>query len=233
MNLDIKQGDIVAIVGPTGAGKTTLVNLVMRFYEINDGAITLDNHDIRDYKRETLRGSVGMVLQDTWIFKGSVRANIRYGRSDATEEELIAAAKAAKVHHFITTLPGGYDFILNEDGTNISQGQRQLITIARAIISNPRILILDEATSSVDTRTEFAIQTVMEEIHEKTGQHLLLRTVYQQLKNAKKIIVMNQGSIIETGTHQELLDAKGFYAELYNAQFLGASENTASNQSAS
>ena len=232
MNLDIKQGDIVAIVGPTGAGKTTLVNLVMRFYEINDGAITLDNHDIRDYKRETLRGSVGMVLQDTWIFKGSVRANIRYGRSEATEEELIAAAKAAKVHHFITTLPGGYDFILNEDGTNISQGQRQLITIARAIISNPRILILDEATSSVDTRTEFAIQTVMEEIMKNRTTFIIAHRL-STIKNAKKIIVMNQGSIIETGTHQELLDAKGFYAELYNAQFLGASENTASNQSAS
>ena len=224
MNLDIKQGDTVAIVGPTGAGKTTLVNLVMRFYEINSGSISLDGTNINDYKRETLRGSVGMVLQDTWIFKGSVKANIRYGRSDASDEDIIEAAKAAKVHHFISTLPGEYDFILNEDGTNTSQGQRQLITIARAIISNPRILILDEATSSVDTRTEYAIQTVMEDIMKNRTTFIIAHRL-STIKNAKKIIVMNRGSIIETGTHQELLAANGFYADLYNAQFLGSSKN--------
>lgn len=224
MNLSINTGDTIAIVGPTGAGKTTLVNLVMRFYEINEGSIVLDGTDLRDYRRDLVRSSVGMVLQDTWIFKGSVKANIRYGRSDATDEEVIEAAKAAKVHHFITTLPGEYDFTLNEDGTNISQGQRQLITIARAIISNPRILILDEATSSVDTRTEFAIQTVMEEIMKNRTTFIIAHRL-STIKNAKKIIVMNQGKIIETGTHQELLDANGFYAELYNAQFLGMTSN--------
>ncbi len=232
MNLDVKQGDTVAIVGPTGAGKTTLVNLVMRFYEINKGSISLDGVDIRDYKRGTLRGSVGMVLQDTWIFKGSVKANIRYGRNDASDEDVIKAAKAAKVHHFINTLPGGYDFVLNEDGTNISQGQRQLITIARAIISNPRIIILDEATSSVDTRTEFAIQTVMEELMTNRTTFIIAHRL-STIKNAKKIIVMNHGQIIETGNHQELLAANGFYAELYNAQFLGTTQNGDSVQSES
>lgn len=225
MNLDINQGDTIAIVGPTGAGKTTLVNLVMRFYEINGGAIYLDNTDLRDYARETVRGSIGMVLQDTWIFKGSIKNNIRYGRSEATDEEVIEAAKAAKVDHFISTLPGGYEFTLNEDGTNISQGQRQLITIARAIISNPRILILDEATSSVDTRTEYAIQSVMEEIMKNRTTFIIAHRL-STIKNAKKILVMNHGTIIETGTHQELLAAKGFYAELYNAQFLGTTQTT-------
>ncbi len=232
MNLSINKGDTVAIVGPTGAGKTTLVNLVMRFYEINKGSISLDGHDLRNYKRDIVRSSVGMVLQDTWIFKGSIKANIRYGYNNASDEEVIAAAKAAKVHHFITTLPGEYDFILNEDGTNISQGQRQLITIARAIISNPRILILDEATSSVDTRTEFAIQTVMEEIMQNRTTFIIAHRL-STIKNAKKIIVMNQGNIIETGTHQQLLAANGFYAELYNAQFLGASESNDSENSIS
>ncbi len=225
MNLDINQGDTIAIVGPTGAGKTTLVNLVMRFYEINGGAIYLDNTDLRDYARETVRGSIGMVLQDTWIFKGSIKNNIRYGRSEATDEEVIEAAKAAKVDHFISTLPGGYEFSLNEDGTNISQGQRQLITIARAIISNPRILILDEATSSVDTRTEYAIQSVMEEIMKNRTTFIIAHRL-STIKNAKKILVMNHGTIIETGTHQELLAAKGFYAELYNAQFLGTTQTS-------
>ena len=225
MNLDINQGDIIAIVGPTGAGKTTLVNLVMRFYEINGGTIYLDNIDLRDYARETIRGSIGMVLQDTWIFKGSVKNNIRYGRSEATDEEVIQAAKAARVDHFISTLPGGYEFTLNEDGTNISQGQRQLITIARAIISNPKILILDEATSSVDTRTEYAIQSVMEEIMKNRTTFIIAHRL-STIKNAKKILVMNHGSIIETGTHQELLAAKGFYAELYNAQFLGTTQTS-------
>lgn len=229
MNLTINKGDTVAIVGPTGAGKTTLVNLVMRFYEINGGSIELDGTDLRNYKRDIVRSSVGMVLQDTWIFKGSVKNNIRYGRSDATDEEVIEAAKAAKVHHFISTLPGGYDFILNEDGTNISQGQRQLITIARAIISNPRILILDEATSSVDTRTEYAIQTVMEEIMKNRTTFIIAHRL-STIKTAKKIIVMNQGKIMETGTHQELLEAKGFYADLYNAQFLGTTTNNGASE---
>lgn len=232
MNLDIHKGDTIAIVGPTGAGKTTLVNLVMRFYEINGGTIYLDGTDLRNYRRETIRGSAGMVLQDTWIFKGSVKNNILYGRDDATEEEVIEAAKVAKVHHFITTLPGGYDFVLNENGTNISQGQRQLITIARAIISNPRVLILDEATSSVDTRTEYAIQSVMENIMKDKTTFIIAHRL-STIKNAKKILVMNHGQIIETGTHQELLKAKGFYADLYNAQFLGATQNTSLNEASS
>lgn len=220
MNLHVKPGDTIAIVGPTGAGKTTLVNLIMRFYEINDGSITLDGTDIRDYSRSALRRSVGMVLQDTWLFKGSIKNNIRYGNRDATDEEVIEAAKAARAHHFITTLPDGYEFILNEDGTNLSQGQRQLLTIARAIISKPKILILDEATSSVDTRTEFAIQSVMDEIMKDRTTFIIAHRL-STIKNAKKILVMNKGSIIETGTHDELLTQDGFYASLYNAQFLG------------
>ena len=220
MNLHVEPGDTIAIVGPTGAGKTTLVNLIMRFYEISAGSITLDGIDIRDYSRSALRRSVGMVLQDTWLFNGSIKNNIRYGNRDASDEEVIAAAKAAKAHHFITTLPGEYDFILNEDGTNISQGQRQLITIARAIISKPKILILDEATSSVDTRTEFAIQTVMDEIMQSRTTFIIAHRL-STIRNAKKILVMNKGHIIEMGNHHELLAKDGFYASLYNAQFLG------------
>ena len=220
MNLHVNKGDIIAIVGPTGAGKTTLVNLIMRFYEVNNGAISLDGVDIRDYSRTALRGSIGMVLQDTWLFKGSVKNNIRYGNNDATDEEIIAAAKAARVHHFITTLPGGYDFELSENGENVSQGQRQLITIARAILSKPKILILDEATSSVDTRTEQAIQEVMNEIMKDRTTFIIAHRL-STIKKAKKIIVMSHGDIIETGNHDELLKANGFYAQLYNAQFLG------------
>lgn len=220
MNLHVEPGDTIAIVGPTGAGKTTLVNLIMRFYEISAGSITLDGIDIRDYSRSALRRSVGMVLQDTWLFNGSIKNNIRYGNRDATDEEVIAAAKSAKAHHFITTLPGEYDFVLNEEGTNISQGQRQLITIARAIISKPKILILDEATSSVDTRTEFAIQTVMDEIMQNRTTFIIAHRL-STIRNAKKILVMNKGSIIEMGNHHELLAKNGFYASLYNAQFLG------------
>ncbi len=220
MQLHVNQGDSIAIVGPTGAGKTTIVNLIMRFYEINSGAIKLDGINITDYTREALRGSVGMVLQDTWLFSGSVKDNIRYGREDATDDEIIEAAKSAHAHHFISTLPGGYDFVLNEDGTNISQGQRQLITIARAIISQPKILILDEATSSVDTRTELAIQEAMAKLMKGRTSFVIAHRL-STIKNAKTILVMNKGQIIETGNHKELLDKKGFYADLYNAQFSG------------
>lgn len=228
LDLHVNPGDTIAIVGPTGAGKTTLVNLIMRFYEINNGSITLDGIDLRDYTRSALRRSVGMVLQDTWLFKGSIKNNIRYGNRDATDEEVIAAATAAKAHHFISTLPGEYEFVLNEDGTNISQGQRQLITIARAIISKPKILILDEATSSVDTRTEFAIQTVMDEIMKDRTTFIIAHRL-STIRNAKKILVMHKGDIIETGTHDELLKQDGFYASLYNAQFLGIDNSTTQN----
>ncbi|MGI6644682.1 MAG: ABC transporter ATP-binding protein [Bacilli bacterium] len=220
MNLEVNRGDIIAIVGPTGAGKTTLVNLIMRFYEINSGSITLDGIDIRHYTREALRGSIGMVLQDTWLFKGSIKNNIKYGRTDATDEEIIEAAKAARAHHFIQTLPDGYNFQLSENGENISQGQRQLLTIARAILAQPKILILDEATSSVDTRTEQAIQEVMNEIMDGRTTFIIAHRL-STIKKAKKIVVMDHGDIIETGNHEELLAANGFYAQLYNSQFLG------------
>lgn len=220
MDIHIRPGEMVALVGPTGAGKTTVVNLLMRFYEVNQGSIKLDGVDIRDYERSTLRQMMGMVLQDTWLFTGSVRENIRYGNRDATDEDVIEAAKAAHADHFISTLPGGYDFELNEDGTNISQGQRQLITIARAIVSKPKIMILDEATSSVDTRTEKAIQDAMEDIMRNRTSFVIAHRL-STIKNAKMILVMNKGRLIETGTHEELLAAKGFYAELYNSQFLG------------
>jgi len=209
-----------AIVGPTGAGKTTIVNLIMRFYEVNSGRILLDGIDIRNYKRGILRGAVGMVLQDTWLFADSIRENIRYGRSDATDGDIEEAAKQAHADHFIKTLPGGYDFMLNEDGTNISQGQRQLITIARAIVSKPKILILDEATSSVDTRTELAIQDAMNKMMVGKTSFIIAHRL-STIKNAKVIIVMQKGQIVEIGSHSELLANNGFYAELYNAQFSG------------
>jgi len=220
MNLHVKPGEMIAIVGPTGAGKTTLVNLLMRFYEVNSGAIILDGLNINHYSREALRGSVGMVLQDTWLFNGSIRENIRYGRSDATDEEVVEAAKAAHADHFIETLPDGYDFILKEEGSNLSQGQRQLLTIARAIVSKPKIMVLDEATSSVDTRTEQAIQDAMEKMMDGRTSFVIAHRL-STIKNAKLILVMNKGSIIEMGTHKELLELKGFYADLYNSQFLG------------
>lgn len=229
MNLHVNPGDSIAIVGPTGAGKTTLVNLIMRFYELNSGSIKLDGVDIRDYSRSALRGSVGMVLQDTWLFKGSIKNNIRYGNGEATDEDVVAAAKAAKAHHFISTLPGEYEFNLSEDGTNISQGQRQLITIARAIISNPKILILDEATSSVDTRTEFAIQSVLEELMKGRTTFIIAHRL-STIRSAKLILVMHHGNIVETGTHEELLAKNGFYASLYNAQFLGLDTTTLNTQ---
>jgi len=225
MNLKVLPGETIAIVGPTGAGKTTLVNLIMRFYEINRGAIYLDGTDTRHYARHTLRGAIGMVLQETWLFNGSIKENIRYGNNNASDEEVYAAAKAARVDHFIETLPDGYDFVLNEDGSNVSQGQRQLITIARAICSKPKIMILDEATSSVDTRTEKAIQDAMDEIMLNRTSFVIAHRL-STIKNAKQILVMNQGAIIEMGTHQELLAKNGFYADLYNSQFLGKQEDT-------
>ena len=219
-NLKVNQGDSIAIVGPTGAGKTTIVNLIMRFYEVDAGEILLDGVDLRDYKRQTLRSSIGMVLQDTWLFSGSIKENIRYGRNDATDQEIIEAAKQAHADHFIQTLPEGYDFILNEDGTNISQGQRQLLTIARAIVSQPKILILDEATSSVDTRTELAIQDAMNRLMKGRTSFIIAHRL-STIKKAKLIIVMQRGEIVEVGNHEELLERDGFYADLYNAQFSG------------
>ena len=218
--LNIKAGDTVAIVGPTGAGKTTMVNLIMRFYDINSGQILLDGIDTKNYARNTLRGSVGMVLQETWLFRGTIKENLLYGDPNATDEEIKAACKQAHVDHFIDTLPGKYDFVLNEDGTNISQGQRQLLTIARAIISKPRIMILDEATSSVDTRTEQQIQDALDSIMVGRTSFVIAHRL-STIKNAKLIIVMKKGHIVETGTHAELLAKDGFYAELYNAQFAG------------
>ncbi|WP_066501758.1 ABC transporter ATP-binding protein [Abyssisolibacter fermentans] len=220
MNIDVKQGDTVAIVGPTGAGKTTLVNLLMRFYEINDGSITIDGLDIRDFKRGALRSIFGMVLQDTWLFNGTIRDNIAYGRQDATEEEIIAAAKAANADFFIRTLPDGYDTVLNEEANNISQGQKQLLTIARAILADPAILILDEATSSVDTRTEIYIQKAMHTLMKGRTSFVIAHRL-STIKDADVILVMNDGDIIEKGTHEELLNQQGFYADLYNSQFVG------------
>ena len=221
MNLDIRPGESVAIVGPTGAGKTTIVNLILRFYEVKRGKITIDGIDIRNYSYEALRNAIGMVLQDTWLFSGSIKDNIRYGRVGASDEEIIEAAKAAHAHFFITTLPGGYDFVLNEEGTNISQGQRQLLTIARAILSQPKILILDEATSSVDTRTETVIQEAMNKLMQNRTSFVIAHRL-STIKNAKTILVMRHGKIIETGNHEQLLALNGFYADLYNAQFSGS-----------
>lgn len=218
MSIDVRQGQTVAIVGPTGAGKTTLVNLLMRFYEVNEGSITVDGVDITRMKRGNLRSLFGMVLQDTWLFNGTIRDNIAYGRKGATEEQIIAAAKAAHADHFIRTLPEGYDTVLNEEASNLSQGQKQLLTIARAILADPAILILDEATSSVDTRTELYIQKAMNELmHGRTSFVIAHRL--STIRDADLILVMNQGSIIEKGTHNELLAQDGFYADLYNSQF--------------
>lgn len=214
----VKPGQQVAIVGPTGAGKTTMVKLLMRFYDVSLGAILVDGHDIRDYNRADLRDAFGMVLQDTWLFKGTIMENIRYGRLDATDEEVIAAAKAAHAHHFIQTLPGGYDMELNEDASNVSQGQKQLLTIARAILADNPILILDEATSSVDTRTEIRIQKALDNLMKGRTSFVIAHRL-STIKNADMILVMKDGDIIEQGTHDELLAKNGFYAELYNSQF--------------
>ena len=221
MNIDVKQGQTVAIVGPTGAGKTTLVNLLMRFYEIDDGKITIDGVDIREMERGALRSIFGMVLQDTWLFNGSIRDNIAYGRDGATEEEIVRAAKAAHADHFIRTLPEGYNTILNEEASNISQGQKQLLTIARAILADPAILILDEATSNVDTRTELNIQKAMLALMQGRTSFVIAHRL-STIRDAGLILVMNNGSVIEKGTHKELLAQGGFYADLYNSQFTGA-----------
>ncbi len=214
----VTPGQKIAIVGPTGAGKTTMVKLLMRFYDVTGGAIQVDGHDIRDFNRQELRDAFGMVLQDTWLFKGSIMENIRYGRLDATDEEVIEAAKAAHAHHFIQTLPGGYQMELNEDARNLSQGQKQLLTIARAILADNPILILDEATSSVDTRTEVRIQKALDNLMRGRTSFIIAHRL-STIRNADLILVMKDGDIIEQGTHEQLLVQKGFYADLYNSQF--------------
>lgn len=214
----VTPGQKIAIVGPTGAGKTTMVKLLMRFYDVTGGAIQVDGHDIRDFNRQELRDAFGMVLQDTWLFKGSIMENIRYGRLDATDEDVIEAAKAAHAHHFIQTLPGGYQMELNEDASNVSQGQKQLLTIARAILADNPILILDEATSSVDTRTEVRIQKALDNLMRGRTSFIIAHRL-STIRNADLILVMKDGDIIEQGTHEQLLAQKGFYADLYNSQF--------------
>lgn len=221
MNLDVKPGQTIAIVGPTGAGKTTLVNLLMRFYEINGGAITVDGVNIKDLRRGELRGVFGMVLQDTWLFNGTIKENIAYGKKGATDAQIIQAAKAAHADHFIRALPNGYNTVLNEEASNISQGEKQLLTIARAILADPAILILDEATSSVDTRTEVAIQKAMKELMKDRTSFVIAHRL-STIRDAELILVMNKGTVIEMGNHQELLAKGGFYADLYNSQFSGA-----------
>lgn len=221
-SVNVKPGQKVAIVGPTGAGKTTIVKLLMRFYDVNDGAILVDGHNVKDFNRRELRDAFGMVLQDTWLYKGTIMENIRYGKLDATDEEVIAAAKAANAHHFIETLPGGYDCELNEDASNVSQGQKQLLTIARAILADNPILILDEATSSVDTRTEERIQKAMDNLMKGRTSFVIAHRL-STIKDADVILVMKDGDIVEQGTHDELLAKNGFYADLYNSQFEQAS----------
>jgi ATP-binding cassette subfamily B protein len=218
MNIDVQPGQTIAIVGPTGAGKTTLVNLLMRFYDVNAGQITVDGRDIRDLKRGDLRSIFGMVLQDTWLFNGTIRDNIAYGRTDASEADVIKAATAAHADHFIRTLPDGYDTVLNEEASNISQGQRQLLTIARAFLADPAILILDEATSSVDTRTEIYIQKAMSSLMQGRTSFVIAHRL-STIRDADLILVMNHGAIIEQGTHLQLLQKGDFYADLYNSQF--------------
>lgn len=218
LNVEGKPGQVVAIVGPTGAGKTTLVNLLMRFYDVDDGRITIDGVDIRDMKRSDLRGLFGMVMQDTWLFHGTIRDNIAYGREGATEEEVVAAARAAYADHFIRTLPDGYDTVINEEASNLSQGQKQLLTIARALLADPAILILDEATSSVDTRTELQIQRALHELMKGRTSFVIAHRL-STIRDADVVLVMNEGRIVEQGTHDELLAKGGFYAELYQSQF--------------
>ena len=223
LNVEVKSGQMVAIVGPTGAGKTTLINLLMRFYEINSGSIKIDGVDIRDMKREDLRSIFGMVLQDTWLFNGTIYENLEYGRFGVSKEEIVEAAKIANVHHFIKTLPGGYDMFLNEEASNISQGEKQLLTIARAILKDPAILILDEATSSVDTRLEVLLQKAMRNIMEGRTSFVIAHRL-STIRNADLILVMNEGNIIEQGTHEDLMAKGGFYEKLYNSQFADKEE---------
>ena len=217
-NAKVEPGQKIAIVGPTGAGKTTMVKLLMRFYDVNSGSIKIDGHDLREFNRADLRSMFGMVLQDTWLFNGSIEENIRYGKLDATHEEVVEAAKAAYVHRFVQTLPGGYDMVLNEEASNVSQGQKQLLTIARAILADPKILILDEATSSVDTRTEVRIQKAMDNLMQGRTSFIIAHRL-STIRDADLILVMKDGDIIEQGSHEELLAKNGFYAELYNSQF--------------
>ena len=217
-NCEVKEGQKIAIVGPTGAGKTTMVKLLMRFYDVNSGAILLDGHNIKDFDRGELRQMFGMVLQDTWLFGGTIKDNIKYSKLDATDGEVKAAAKAAHVHHFIQTLPKSYDMVLNEESSNISQGQKQLLTIARVILADPKILILDEATSSIDTRTELQIQAAMDNLMKGRTSFIIAHRL-STIRNADNILVMNQGDIVEQGTHDELLAKGGFYSKLYNSQF--------------
>ena len=223
-NVEVKSGQMVAIVGPTGAGKTTLINLLLRFYDVLDGSIKIDGVDIRSIKREDLRQLFGMVLQDTWLFSGTIFENLRYGRLDARKDEVIEAAKLANVHHFIRTLPDGYDMMINEDGSNISQGEKQLLTIARAILKNPKILILDEATSSVDTRLEKMLSEAMHKVMEGRTSFVIAHRL-STIKKADLILVINDGNIVEQGTHEELLAKKGYYESLYNSQFASMNED--------
>ena len=214
----VKDGQKIAIVGPTGAGKTTIVKLLMRFYDLNSGKITIDGYDIKEFKKGTIRRKFGMVLQDTWLFSGSIKDNIKYGRPDASDNDVIEAAKAAHIHHFIKTLPNGYNMVLNEETSNVSAGQKQLLTIARVILADPKILILDEATSSIDTRTEIQIQSAMDNLMKGRTSFIIAHRL-STIKNADLILVMNEGDIVEQGTHDELLKKGGFYAKLYNSQF--------------
>jgi ATP-binding cassette subfamily B protein len=221
LNVDVRSGEVLAIVGPTGAGKTTLVNLLMRFYELDAGTISIDGKPILTLTRDNLRRTFGMVLQDAWLFGGTIRENIAYGRENATEAEIVAAAKDAHVDHFVRTMPHGYDTVIDDDASNLSQGEKQLLTIARAFLADPEILILDEATSSVDTRTEVLVQQAMSRLMKGRTAFVIAHRL-STIRNADEILVMNRGAIVEQGSHDELMSKKGFYFDLYNSQFEGA-----------